>query len=96
MKIQTATAVAAVLLLLGSAVGMAGAVSPDNSAAAEFDSSTTTTDTVVVAIGAPGTDSGGASFAAANAIANANNYTVVRVPDGELPASVVQTLSQRV
>lgn len=96
MKTRTATAVAAVLLLLASTVGISGAVTPDNSLAADFDSSTTTTDTVVVAIGSPANEDGRAALVAANAIASEHNYTVVRVPEGELPASVIQTLSQRV
>lgn len=96
MKTKTATAVAAALLLLVSAVGGVAAVSPSNSLPADFDSSTTTTDTVVVAIGSPDSEAGRASLVAANAIAQENNFTVVRVPDGTLPPSVVQTLSQRV
>lgn len=74
-----------------------GAVSPSGSLASDFDSSTTVTDTVVVAVGDSGTDQGRAAHLAANAIAQRDGYTVIRVPgDGALPYSVVQTLSQRV
>lgn len=96
MERRTALSVATVFLLLVSAVGVTAGVSPSGSLASDFDSSSTDTQTVVVAIGSPDTAQGRASLLAANAIANEHNYSVVRVPDDELPYSLVQTLSQRV
>lgn len=69
------------VLMLSLAAGMPVAASPDDA----------TSETVVVAVG--DTDS---SLLAANAIAGANDYTVVQADHDGLDAQTVQTLSERV